>query len=210
MDKDGILYLIRNFISAQCFSFSVVQLLCLTLWNPRDCSTPGFTVFHHLLEFVQIQGSIESMMPSISSSALPFSFCLQFFPSIRVFSSESALCIRWPKYGSFSVNPSNEYSGLASFRIDWLDLIAVQGTLKSFLQHHNSKASILWHSAFFLVPLSHPYMATGKTIALTIWIFFSEPRLFLICYVCHSFSSKRQASFNFMAAVTTHSGFGAQ
>ena len=172
MDKDGILYLIRNFISAQCFSFSVVQLLCLTLWNPRDCSTPGFTVFHHLLEFVQIQGSIESMMPSISSSALPFSFCLQFFPSIRVFSSESALCIGWPKYGSFSVNPSNEYSGLASFRIDWLDLIAVQGTLKSLLQHHNSKASILWHSAFFLVQLSHPYMATGKTIALTIWIFF--------------------------------------
>ena len=167
MDKDGILYLIRNFISAQCFSFSVVQLLCLTLWNPRDCSTPGFTVFHHLLEFVQIQGSIESMMSSISSSALPFSFCLQFFPSIRVFSSESALCIRWPKYGSFSVNPSNEYSGLASFRIDWLDLFVVQGTLKSLLQHHSSKPSILHRSAFFIVQLSHSYMTTAKTIALT-------------------------------------------
>ena len=91
------------------------------------------------------------------------------FPSIRVFSSESVLCIRWPKYWSFSFNisPSNEYSGLISFRMDWLDLLAVQGTLKSLCQHHNSKASILQHSAFFIVQLSHPYMTTGKTIALT-------------------------------------------
>ena len=91
------------------------------------------------------------------------------FPSIRVFSSESVLCIRWPKYWSFSFNisPFNEYSGLVSFRIDWLDLPAVQGTLKSLLQHHSSKASILQHSAFFIVQLSHPYMTTGKTIALT-------------------------------------------
>ena len=91
------------------------------------------------------------------------------FPSIRVFSSESVLRIRWPKYWSFSfsISPSNEYSGLISFRIDWLDLLGVQGTLKSLLQHHSPKASILWHSAFFIVQLSHPYMTTGKTIALT-------------------------------------------
>ena len=91
------------------------------------------------------------------------------FPSIRVFSSESAFCIRWPKYWSFSFNisPSNEHPGLIPFRMDWLDLLAVQGTLKSLLQHHSSKASVLQHSAFFIVQLSHPYMTTGKTIALT-------------------------------------------
>ena len=95
------------------------------------------------------------------------------FPSIRVFSDESVLCIRWPKYWSFSfsISPSNEYSGLISFRIDWLDLLAVQGTLKSLLQYHSSKASILQHSAFFMVQLSHPYMITGKTTALTRQIF---------------------------------------
>ena len=95
------------------------------------------------------------------------------FPSIRVFSNESALHIRWPKYWSFSFNisPSNEHPGLISFRMDWLDLLAVQGTLKSLLQHHTSKASILWWSAFFMVQLSHPYMTIGKTIALTRWTF---------------------------------------
>ncbi|CAM9664860.1 unnamed protein product [Rangifer tarandus platyrhynchus] len=95
------------------------------------------------------------------------------FPSIRVFSNKPVLCIRWPKYWSFSfsISPSNEYSGLISFRMDWLDLLAVQGTLKSHLQHHSSKASILRHSAFFIVKLSHPYMTTGKTIALTRWTF---------------------------------------
>ena len=95
------------------------------------------------------------------------------FPSIRVFSNESVLCIRWPKYWSFSfsISPSNEYSGLISFRIDWLDLLAVQGTPKSLLQPHSSKLSILWDSAFFIVQLSHPYMTTGKTIALTRWTF---------------------------------------
>ena len=91
------------------------------------------------------------------------------FPSIRVFSNELVLHIRWPKYWSFSfsISPSNEYSGLISFRLDWLDLLAVQGSLKSLLQHHSSKTSMLWHSAFFIVQLSHPYMTTGKTIALT-------------------------------------------
>ena len=95
------------------------------------------------------------------------------FPSIRVFSNESALRIRWPKYWSFSFNisPSNEHTGLISFRMDWLDLLAVQGTLKSLLQHHSSKASILRHSAFFMFQISHPYMTTGKTIALTRWTF---------------------------------------
>ena len=98
------------------------------------------------------------------------------FPSIRVFSNESALCIWWPKYWSFSFNisPSNEQPGLSSFRMDWLDLLAVQGTLKSLLQHHSSKASILRHSALFTVQLSHPYMTTGKTIALTRWTFFDK------------------------------------
>ena len=104
------------------------------------------------------------------------------FPSIRVFSSESVLHIRWPKYWSFSFNISlsNEYSGMCSFRMDWLDLLAVQGTLKSLLQHHSSKASILWRSAFFMVQLSHPYMTTGKTIALTRWTFVGKvmPLLF--------------------------------
>ena len=96
-----------------------------------------------------------------------------FFPSIRVFSNESALRIRWPKYWSFSfsISPFNEYSGLISFRMDWLDLLEVQGTLKSLIQHHSSKASILLHSAFFIVQISHPYMTTGKTIALTRWTF---------------------------------------
>ena len=98
------------------------------------------------------------------------------FPSIRVFSNESALCIRWPKYGSFNFNisPSNEHSGLISFRKNWLDLLAVQSTLKSLLQHHNSKASILQHSSFFIVQLSHSYMTTGKTMALTKWTFVSK------------------------------------
>ena len=97
-------------------------------------------------------------------------------PSIRVFSNESVLCIRWPKYWSFSfsISPSNEYSGLISFRMDWLDLLSVQGTLKSLLQHHSSKASILQCSAFFMVQLPHPYMTTGKTIALTRWTFVSK------------------------------------
>ena len=103
----------------------------------------------------------------------PLLLLTSIFPSIRVFSNESALHIRWPKYWSFSFNisPSNEHSGLISFRMDWLDLLAVQGTLKSLLQYHRSKASILWCSAFFIVQLSHPYMTTGKTIALTRWTF---------------------------------------
>ena len=126
----------------------------------------------------------------------------------------SVPCIRWPKYWSFSfsINPSNEYSRLISFRMDWLDLFAVQRTLKSLLQHDHSKASILWRSAFFMVHLSHPYMTTGKTIDLTRWTFVSKVlSLLLICCLGWSyFSSKEQESFNFMAAVIIHSDFVAQ
>ena len=112
--------------------------------------------------------------PNISYTIVPFAYCLQSFPaSVRVFSNKSVLCIRWPKFCSFSFSISsfNEYLGLISFRMDWLDHLAVQGTLKSLLQHHSSKASILLHSNFFIVQLSHPYMTTGKTITLTRWTF---------------------------------------
>ena len=118
--------------------------------------------------------SIESVMPSNHLILCrPFLLLPSIVPSIRVFSNESGLHMRWPKYWSFSfsISPANEHPGLISFRMDWLDLLAVQGTLKSLLHHHSSKASILWHSAFFIVQLSHPYMTTGKTIALTRWTF---------------------------------------
>ena len=136
-------------------------------------STPGFPV-HHQLRDVHVQPmSIVSVMPS-NHRILCRSLLLlpSIFPSIRVFSNESALRIRWPKYWSlsFNISPSNEHPGLI-FRINWLHLLAVQGTLKSLLQHHSSKASILLHSAFFIVQLSQPYMTTGKTIALTRWTF---------------------------------------
>ena len=119
--------------------------------------------------------SIESVMPSNHLIlCCPLLFLPSIFPSIRVFSNESALHTRWPKYWGFSISPSSDYSGLISFRMDWFDLLAVQGTLKSFLQHHSSKASVLQHSVFFMVQLSHPYMTTGKTIALNIWTFVSK------------------------------------
>ena len=119
--------------------------------------------------------SVESVMTSNDLILCqPLLLLPSIFPSIRVYSNESALPIRWPKYWSFSFSPTNDYSGLISFRIDWFDLLAVQGTLKSLLQQHNSKASILWHSAFFIVQLSHPYMTTGKTIALTIRTFVNK------------------------------------
>ena len=147
---------------------SVAQL-CLILCDTMDCSTPGLPVHHQLLEFAQLL-SIELV---IASNHLilchPLLFLLSIFPSIRVFSNESVLCIRWPKYWSFSfsIKLSSENSGLISFKIDWFDLLAVQGTLKSLLQHYSSKASIVQCSAFFIVQLSHPYMTTEKTIALT-------------------------------------------
>ena len=133
------------------------------------CSMPGLHVYHQLLEFTQthVHRVDDAIQPSHPLSSLsPPAFNLS---SIRVFSNESVLCIGWPKYWSFSfsVSTSNEYSALISFRMDWLDLLAVQEILKSLLQHHSSKASILWCSAFFIVQLSHSYMTTGKTIALT-------------------------------------------
>ena len=158
--------------------------------------------------------SIESHMPSNH-----FIFCRPLlllpsvFASISMFSGELALCIRWPKYWSFSfsISPSNEYPGLFSFRMDWLYLLANQGTLKNLLQHHSSKASILQCSAFFMAQLSHPYMTTGKAIALTRWKFGSKVNSLLFNTMSRlvSFSSKKQASFNFKAVVTIYSDFGA-
>ena len=131
-----------------------------------DCSTPGLS--WSLLKLM----SIESVMPSNHLILrCPLLLLPSVCPSIRVFSNESVLCLRWPNYWSFSISPSNEYSGLISFRMDCLDLLTVQGTLKSLLQHRCSKASILWSSAFSMVLLSHPYMTTGKTVALTKWTF---------------------------------------
>ena len=133
-----------------------------------DYSMPDSSVLHCLSEFAQIHvrwvSDVIYLIPCRPLLLLP-----SIFPSLRIFSNESALPIRWPKYWSFSfsVSPSNEYSGPISFRMDWLDLLAVQGTLKSLLQHHSLKASILWCSAFFMVQLSHPYMTTGKAVALT-------------------------------------------
>ena len=146
--------------------------LFVTPWTAARLASLSFTISWNLLKLM----AIESMMPS-NHLILCYPLLLpSIFPSIRVFSNESVLRIRWPKYWSFSfsINPSNEYSDLLCFRIDWFDLLAVQGTLKSLLQHHSSKASILWHSAFFMVQLSHPYMTTGKIIALTIWTFSSK------------------------------------
>ena len=148
--------------------FSSVQLLSLTLCNSMNRSTTGLPVHHQFPESTQthvhwVSDAIEPSHP------LSFSSPSSLFPSIRVFSDESALCIRWPSYWSFSFSssPSKEIPRLICFRMDWLDLLAVQGTLNSLLQQHSSKASILQHSAFFTVQLLYPYMTTGKTIALT-------------------------------------------
>ena len=153
--------------------FCSVTQLCLTVCNPMDCSTPGLPVFHHLSQFTQthVHRVGDAIQPS--HPLLPLLLLPSIFLSIRVFSSESALRIRWPKYCSFSFSiiPSNEYLGLISFRMDWFYLLIIQGTLKTLPQHHSLKASILQCSAFFMVQLSHPYMTTGKTIALTVGTF---------------------------------------
>ena len=145
-------------------SCSVAQS-CPILCDPMDCSMPGLSVHHQLPEFTQTLMSIESVMPSNHLILCrPLLLLPPMPPSIRVFSNESPLCIRWPKYCSFNFNisPSNEHPGLISFRMDWLDLLAVQGALKILLQHHSSKPSVLQCSAFFIVQLSHPYMTTEK------------------------------------------------
>ena len=149
--------------------FSSVTQSCLALYDPMNHSTPGLPVHHKLLEFTNLM-PIESVIPSSHLILCrPLLLLPPIPPSIRVFSSEPTLHLRWPKYWSFSfsISPCNECPGLISFRMDWLDLLAVQGTLKSLLQHHSSKESVFQCSAFFTVQLSHPYMTTGKTIALT-------------------------------------------
>ena len=152
------------------FSRSVVSNSLWSPWNATRQASLSITISRSLLKL----RSIESVM--LSNHLIlchPLLLLSSIFPSIKVFSNESALRIRWPNYWSFSfsISPFNEYSGFMSFRIDWFDLPTVQETLKSLLQHHSSKASILWHSAFFMVQLSHPYMTTGKIIALTIQTF---------------------------------------
>ena len=162
MDKEVVVHM-HNGI------FSLVTQLCPNLCDPMNCSTPGLPVHHKLPEFTQTHAHQvgDAIQPSHPLS--PLLLLPPIPPSIKVFSNESTRRMRWPKYWSFSfsISPSNEHPGLISFRMDWLDVLAVQGILKSLLQHHSSKASIFQHSAFFTVQLSHPYMTTGKTIALT-------------------------------------------
>ena len=158
-----------NHVFAVVQSFSHFQLFA-TPWTAAHQASLSFIASQSLLKLM----SIKSVMTSNHLILChPLLLLPSIFPSIRVFSKELTLSIRWPKYWSFSfsISPRNEYSGLISFRIDWFDLLAVQGTLKSLLQHHSSKGSILWRSAFFMVEFSHPYMATGKTLALSIWTF---------------------------------------
>ena len=176
-----------------------------------DCIMLGLHVQHQLPEFTQshVHWVSDAIQPS-HPLLFHVSSCLQSFPASESFH----LCIRWPKYWSFSfsISPSNEYSRLLYFRMDWFDLLAVQGTLKNLLQHHSSKASILWHSAFFLVQLSHSYTTTGKTIALTRWTFVGNVMSLLfkmLSRLVKTFFSKKQASFNFMTAATICSDFGA-
>ena len=196
-----------QFISVQ--SFSHVRLFA-TPWTAAHQASLSITNSQSLLKLM----SIKLVMPSnhlILCHLLLLSPLI--FPSIRVFSNESVLHIRWPKYWSFnfSISPSNGYSGLISLRMDWLDLLAVQGTLKSLLQHHSSKASILRRSAFFIVQFSHPYMTTRKIIALTRWTFFGKVMSLLFNMLSRlviTFFSNEQASFNFMAAVIICSDFG--
>ena len=159
---------------------SVQSLSCVRLfatpWITARQASLSITNSKSLLKLM----SIESVMSSNHFILCPLLFPSSIFPSSRVFSNESVLRIRWPNYWTFSISPSNEYSGLISFRMDWLDLLAVQGTPKSLLQHHSSKASILRCSAFLIVQLSHPYMTTGKIVALTRWIFVGKCLCFLI------------------------------
>ena len=159
-------------------TFFFVQLLsCVLLfetpWTAACQHYQAFTVSLSLLKLMSIE---LVMLSNHLILCWPLLFLPSIFPSIRVFSSELVLCIRCPKYWSFSfsISPSIEYSGLIFFRIDWFDLLAVQGTIKSLLQHHSSKASVLWHPPFFMIQLSHPYMSTGKTIALTRQTFVSK------------------------------------
>ena len=202
-----------NCPTSQCVS---VAQWCPNIWDSMDCNTPGFSVKHQLLETAQTHDYWVGDAIQLSHSLLSPSPSAFHLSSIRVFSNESVLLMRWPKYGSFSfsISLSNEYSGLIFFFfwMDLLDLLAVKGTLKIHHQYHSSKVSILWYSAFFIVQPSHPYMTSGKTIALTRQTFVGKVMslVFHAVYASHSFSSKEQVSFNSMAAITTCSDFGAQ
>jgi len=185
--------------------------LFVTLWSAAHQASLSITNSQSLLKLI----SIELVMPSNHLVLCCPLLLPSVFPSIRVFSNESVLHIRWLKYWSFSfsISPSNEYSGLVSFRMDWFDFLAVQGTLKSFLQYHSSKSSILWRSAFFMVQLSHPYVTTGKTIALTRWTFAGKVLsllFYMLSRLVKAFLSRSKHIFNFMAAVTICSDFGAE
>ena len=176
----------------------------MTPWTAACQASLSITNSQTLLKLI----SIESVMPSNNLIlCCPLLLLPSIFPSIRVFSNELVLHIRWPKYWSFSfsISPSNEDPGLISFRMDWLDFLAVQGTLKSLCQHHSSKASILWRSGFFVVQLSHPYVTTGKTIALTKWTFVDKVMFLLFnmlsCLVI-TFLPRSKRLLIFMAAVT--------
>ena len=198
--------------------FSSVQFLShvqlfATPWIAARQASLSITNSRSLLKLM----SIESVMPASNLILCrPLLLLTPMLPSIRVFSNESTLHMRWPKYWSFSfsINPSNEHPGLISFRMDWLDLLAVQGTLKTLLQHHSSKASILLHSAFFTVQLSHPYMTTGKTTALTRWTLVGKImslRFNMLSRLVITFLPRSKCLLiNFMAAVTICSDFGAQ
>ena len=183
-----------------------------SLW-PQGLCTPGFPVLHHLPDLLKLK-SVEWVMPSNHLLlCCPLLLLPSMFPNIRVFSNESALRIRWPKYWSFSfiISPSSDYSGLISFRVDWFDLLAVQGTLMSLLQHHSLKVSILRCSAFFMVQLSHPYMTTGKTIALTLGTFVNKVMslLNMLSRFVLAFLPRSKCLY-FKAAVTIHRDSGAQ
>ena len=174
-----ILYKIAVFIHITHCCYPVFKS-CPVFCDSMDCSMPSSSVLHCL-------PVCSKSCPLSQMSCNHFILCCPLllpsvFPSIRVFSNELALCIRWAKYWSFSfsIGPSNEYSGLIYFRINWFDLLVVQGTLKTLLQHHSSKASILWLSAFFIVQLSRPYMTTGESIALTIWTFIGKRMSLLV------------------------------
>ena len=162
------------------YSFSYLEPVCCSMSGSNCCSWPAYRFLRQ--EYWSGVMSIESVMPpNHLTLCSPLLLLPSIISSITVFSNESVLHIRWPKYWSFSfsISPSSEYSGLISFRIDWFDLLAVQGTLNSLLQHHSSKTSILWCSAFFIIQLPHPYMTTGKSIALTRWTFFGS--FFVLC-----------------------------
>ena len=176
--RGAISFLLTNIYFLLCCS---VAKLCLSLCDPMDCSSPGSFVLYYLPDFAQIHVCwvSDAIQPSHSPSPLLLPLI---FPSIRVFFNESVLCIRWPKYWSFSISPFNEYSGLISFRIDWFDLLAVQGALKNLIQHHSSKASILQCSALFVVQFSHWHVTTEKNI---LWLCGSLLANWCLCFLIY-------------------------